>query len=130
MSSPFDPVTFRHGPAMANRLMLATLTNTQSHADGRLSDEELPSLQTERFGIRTAHIVEVYESIVGSGQVDLMCWAGWSIMHHDYPQLLARNEGFVPRRPPVCADVLVAEGGSPKFVTYLSGSFKGFVDQS
>ncbi|HRB05349.1 MAG TPA: NADH:flavin oxidoreductase [Ilumatobacteraceae bacterium] len=40
MSSPFDPVTFRRGPAMANRLMLAPLTNTQSHADGTLSDEE------------------------------------------------------------------------------------------
>ena len=36
----FDPLTFRHGPAMANRLMLAPLTNCQSHADGRLSDDE------------------------------------------------------------------------------------------
>lgn len=40
MPSPFDPVTFAHGPAMANRFMLAPLTNQQSHADGSLSDEE------------------------------------------------------------------------------------------
>lgn len=42
MSIPslFDPLTFRHGPAMKNRFMLAPLTNTQSHPDGRLSDEE------------------------------------------------------------------------------------------
>ena len=36
----FQPVTFSHGPAMPNRLMLAPLTNQQSHADGTLSDEE------------------------------------------------------------------------------------------
>src|SRR5690606_29609150 len=29
-----------HGPAMKNRFMLSPLTNQQSHADGRLSDEE------------------------------------------------------------------------------------------
>ncbi len=36
----FQPLTFRHGPAMKNRFMLAPLTNTQSYPDGRLSDEE------------------------------------------------------------------------------------------
>jgi len=40
MTSPFDTVTFSHGPAMANRLMLAPLTNQQSHADGTMSDDE------------------------------------------------------------------------------------------
>jgi 2,4-dienoyl-CoA reductase-like NADH-dependent reductase (Old Yellow Enzyme family) len=30
-----------HGPAAPNRMWLAPLTNTQSHPDGRLSDEEL-----------------------------------------------------------------------------------------
>lgn len=34
------PLAFQHGPAMSNRLMLAPLTNLQSHADGRLSDDE------------------------------------------------------------------------------------------
>ncbi len=36
----FEPMSLAHGPAMKNRFMLAPLTNTQSHADGRLSDEE------------------------------------------------------------------------------------------
>lgn len=40
MSSVFEPVSFRRGPAMPNRLMLAPLTNQQSHADGTLSDDE------------------------------------------------------------------------------------------
>ena len=40
MSSPFDAVEFAHGPSMANRFMLAPLTNQQSNPDGTLSDEE------------------------------------------------------------------------------------------
>lgn len=40
MTSLFDPVPFAHGPAMANRFMLAPLTNMQSHPDGVLSDDE------------------------------------------------------------------------------------------
>ena len=39
-ASLFAPLTFAHGPAMKNRLMLAPLTNTQSHVDGRMSEEE------------------------------------------------------------------------------------------
>lgn len=38
--SLFTPLTFQRGPAMKNRFMLAPLTNLQSHADGRLSDDE------------------------------------------------------------------------------------------
>lgn len=37
----YEPLNFLHGPAMKNRFMLAPLTNQQSHADGRLSDEEI-----------------------------------------------------------------------------------------
>lgn len=40
MTSMFEPLSFMHGPSMPNRLMLAPLTNQQSHADGTLSDEE------------------------------------------------------------------------------------------
>ncbi len=40
MTDPFDPLTFRCGARMKNRFMLAPLTNTQSHEDGRLSDDE------------------------------------------------------------------------------------------
>jgi 2,4-dienoyl-CoA reductase-like NADH-dependent reductase (Old Yellow Enzyme family) len=40
MTDPFSPLTFARGPAMKNRFMLAPLTNSQSHDDGTLSDEE------------------------------------------------------------------------------------------
>ena len=36
----FEPLVLNRGPAMKNRFMLAPLTNQQSHADGRLSDNE------------------------------------------------------------------------------------------
>jgi 2,4-dienoyl-CoA reductase-like NADH-dependent reductase (Old Yellow Enzyme family) len=36
----FEQLTLPRGPAMKNRFMLAPLTNSQSHADGTLSDEE------------------------------------------------------------------------------------------
>lgn len=36
----FEPLPLARGPAMKNRFMLAPLTNHQSHADGRLSDDE------------------------------------------------------------------------------------------
>ncbi|MDP1632138.1 MAG: NADH:flavin oxidoreductase [Caulobacter sp.] len=40
VSALFAPLTFAHGPAMKNRLMLAPLTNLQSHVDGTMSDDE------------------------------------------------------------------------------------------
>ena len=41
MTSPLEPLTFSHGPQSANRLMLAPLTNLQSHDDGSCSADEL-----------------------------------------------------------------------------------------
>ncbi|MBT8220024.1 MAG: NADH:flavin oxidoreductase [Bacteroidia bacterium] len=40
MTQPSDTLTFRCGAIMKNRFMLAPLTNTQSHEDGTLSEEE------------------------------------------------------------------------------------------
>ena len=40
MTDLFAPLTFLRGPALKNRFVLAPLTNTQSHDDGTLSDEE------------------------------------------------------------------------------------------
>lgn len=40
MNSTADPLQLAHGPAWANRFALAPLTNTQSHVDGTLSDDE------------------------------------------------------------------------------------------
>ena len=37
----FEPLRFRSGHVMKNRFMLAPMTNTQSHEDGTLSEEEL-----------------------------------------------------------------------------------------
>ena len=49
MTSLFTPLAFARGPAMKNRLMLAPLTNQQSHPGGLLSDEEIDWL-TRRAG--------------------------------------------------------------------------------
>lgn len=40
MDPLFRPLNFRCGAVMQNRFMLAPLTNTQSHEDGRLSEDE------------------------------------------------------------------------------------------
>ncbi|OUR77195.1 NADH:flavin oxidoreductase [Alphaproteobacteria bacterium 46_93_T64] len=40
MNSLFDPIKFSHGPAMKNRVVMAPITNWQSHEDGHLSDDE------------------------------------------------------------------------------------------
>lgn len=46
----FHPLAFAHGPAMRNRLALAPLTNTQSHSDGRLGEDELRWLALRAAG--------------------------------------------------------------------------------
>lgn len=50
MTNPASPLTFTRGPAMANRLMLAPLTNLQSHPDGTLSDDEIKWLTMRAAG--------------------------------------------------------------------------------
>ena len=40
MSKLLSPLTFSRGPEMKNRFMLAPLTNSQSHEDGIMSEEE------------------------------------------------------------------------------------------
>ncbi|MGH6614596.1 NADH:flavin oxidoreductase [Sphingomonas sp.] len=45
-----DPLGFRRGPAMANRMVLAPLTNLQSHDDGTLSDDEFAWLVKRAAG--------------------------------------------------------------------------------
>ena len=69
--SLFDPLTLQHGPAMKNRFMLAPLTNTQSHMDGRLSDEEfnwLTMRATGGFGLTmtcASHVQAVGQGFPG-----------------------------------------------------------------
>jgi len=48
--SLFDPLTFRTGLAARNRVVLAPMTNKQSHADGSLGDDELRWLSSRAEG--------------------------------------------------------------------------------
>ncbi|WP_323793528.1 NADH:flavin oxidoreductase [Nocardioides sp.] len=48
--TPGTQLTFAHGPSWANRFALAPLTNTQSHADGTLSDDEYRWLEARGRG--------------------------------------------------------------------------------
>jgi 2,4-dienoyl-CoA reductase-like NADH-dependent reductase (Old Yellow Enzyme family) len=41
MAGLFDPLVFRSGLRAPNRMVLAAMTNQQSHPDGSLSEEEL-----------------------------------------------------------------------------------------
>jgi 2,4-dienoyl-CoA reductase-like NADH-dependent reductase (Old Yellow Enzyme family) len=50
MSTLFDPLSFKRGPALKNRFMLAPLTNLQSHADGTLSEDEFNWLRMRAEG--------------------------------------------------------------------------------
>lgn len=67
----FEPLSLAHGPALKNRFMLAPLTNQQSHADGRLSDEEFKWLTMRAkggFGLTmtcAAHVQAVGQGFAG-----------------------------------------------------------------
>lgn len=50
MTDAASPLTFTRGPAMANRMMLAPLTNLQSQVDGVLSDDEIKWLTMRAEG--------------------------------------------------------------------------------
>jgi 2,4-dienoyl-CoA reductase-like NADH-dependent reductase (Old Yellow Enzyme family) len=71
MVSLFDSVSFRRGPSMPNRFMLAPLTNQQSHVDGTLSDEEFHWLTMRAqggFGLTmtcAAHVQAIGQGFAG-----------------------------------------------------------------
>jgi len=71
MTDLFQPLSFARGPAVANRFMLAPLTNCQSHPDGRLSDAEFDWLTyraTGGFGLVmtcAAHVQRVGQGFPG-----------------------------------------------------------------
>lgn len=78
----FSPLALACGAVMKNRFMLAPLTNTQSHADGRLSDEELHWLALRAqggFAITTtcaSHVQAVGQGFPGQ-------LGNWSDVHVD-----------------------------------------------
>ncbi|HEY5072188.1 MAG TPA: NADH:flavin oxidoreductase [Caulobacteraceae bacterium] len=77
MTDLFQPLTFARGPAMKNRFMLAPLTNSQSHPDGRLSDDEFTWLTWRAkggFGLVmtcAAHVQAVGQGF--RGQLGVFC---------------------------------------------------------
>src|SRR5215472_3980062 len=50
MTDLFSPLALQRGPAWRNRFMLAPLTNSQSHPDGTLSDDEFDWLTYRATG--------------------------------------------------------------------------------
>src|SRR5436853_2482911 len=66
-----EPLSFARGPAMKNRLMLAPLTNCQSHPDGTLSEDEFRWLTYRAeggFGLTmtcAAHVQRVGQGFPG-----------------------------------------------------------------
>jgi 2,4-dienoyl-CoA reductase-like NADH-dependent reductase (Old Yellow Enzyme family) len=60
--------------------------------------------------------------------IDVAVLGRVAILHHDYPQRVQTDPGFVPRRAPVPRDVLLSEGVSPSFVDYLAGTFRFVAD--
>lgn len=71
MSSAFSPLSFKRGPDMKNRFMLAPLTNSQSHDDGTLSEAEFHWLKMRAdggFGLTmtcAAHVQAVGQGFPG-----------------------------------------------------------------
>lgn len=68
MSNLFQPLQFKSGSSLKNRFMLAPLTNTQSHADGRLSDDEYHWLTMRaKGGFGLTMTCAAYVQAVGQG---------------------------------------------------------------
>ena len=71
MTDLFEPLRFKRGPAMKNRLMLAPLTNLQSGADGIMSEDEFRWLTlraTGGFGLVmtcAAHVQRIGQGFPG-----------------------------------------------------------------
>lgn len=69
--TPDSPLTFPSGASMPNRFMLAPMTNTQSHEDGQLSDDEYHWLTMRakgQFGLVmtcASHVQEIGKGFPG-----------------------------------------------------------------
>lgn len=88
MIDPFTPLPMNHGPDWTNRLMLAPLTNLQSHADGVLSEDEFKWLAMRAeggFGLTMTCASHVRARGIGfPGQLGI-----WSDKHLDGLKRLA-----------------------------------------
>ncbi|MBN2114131.1 MAG: NADH:flavin oxidoreductase [Acidimicrobiia bacterium] len=77
MKQLFEPVTPARGPALKNRLVLAPMTDTQSHDDGTLTDEEyewLTGRARAGFGLTMTCAAHVQPQGRGfPGQLGIFC---------------------------------------------------------
>lgn len=105
---------------VANRLVLAPMTNQQSHADGTLSSADIEWLaQRARGGF----------GIVLTGAwagADLVALGQAGIYNPDWPQR-AVEDGWTPRRPPFTAEELQNVGVTAPFRAYLNENWPGSV---
>ncbi len=187
LSAEINQRTDRYGGSLENRSRLLFEIIDGIRGACGTSFQLAVRLSPDRFGMRTDEVVEVYRRLVSDGAVDMIDMSLWdftrsvtdgpsagtpllelfsgvergevrlgvagrihdpadvqsvldrgvdiavlgrvAILHHDYPQLLARDPGFVPRRPPATPEELLAEGLSAHFIDYLRRSFKGFVTE-
>ena len=81
-------------------------------------------LLTVAGNIRTGEDVD---KIISSG-VDFVTIGRAAILHHDFPNKVLENQGFIPIDTPSPKEHLRKEGLSEKFIEYLK-VFKGFVEE-
>jgi len=81
-------------------------------------------LLTVAGNIRTGEDVD---KIISSG-VDFATIGRAAILHHDFPNKVLENKGFIPIDTPSPKEHLRKEGLSEKFIEYLK-VFKGFVEE-
>lgn len=107
MSTPslLDPLSFTRGRAMKNRIMLAPLTNLQSHPDGVLSDDEFKwlSMRAEGgYGLTmscAAHVQRVGQAfpgqlgIFGDEHLEGLTRLAESIRSHDSIAIMQLHHG-------------------------------------
>ncbi len=137
------PFRFANGIESPNRLWLAPLTNTQSHVDGTLSNEELAWLSARAaggFGVVEScatHVTEDGQGWDGQwgifddalGQLDRgaagVALGRAAITTPDWPRRVARDGGE-PLRPPVTAAQLRDRALGERFIDYMR-RFSGFL---
>lgn len=86
--------------------------------------------ELDRGGVRLGVAGKIYKAadvraVLDAG-VDFVLLGRAAILHHDYPQRMARNPDFEPIALPVTRDYLRAEGLGDTFVQYMH-NWPGFV---
>ena len=103
MTALFESLSFQRGPSMKNRFMLAPLTNSQSHEDGVLSEEEFHWLTMRAkggFGLTmtcAAQVQAVGKGFPGQGshftsQFPIAYGAGYQFLTCEKSSLLGTSE--------------------------------------